>query len=298
MWFKNLTLFEVEPHGLPDEETLTQALETYPLADCGDLELSRTGWLSPFGSEGEPLLHVLDDAAYITLGLREKLLPAAVVNEVLGERVEAIQQREGRPVQRKERLALKDAVLQELLPRAFVQTRQIQAIVDFRHHRLLVDTASSNQAERVCDALRHVLGSLPVVPVTGRASHVETLSQWLRHGQCEPGFDLGEECDLREGEQGAVVRCRKLELPSDEVNRLLDQGMVCERLALNWDQRLEFVLEDGMLLRRLRFTDQVMDQLDAFDGMDLKAELDGMRALQLGELRQLLAALEQHFAFG
>ncbi len=298
MWFKNLTLFEIEPDGLPDEETLAEALAEYPLQDCGALELSRTGWVSPFGPDEEALLHVLDDAAYLTLGVSEKLLPAGVVHQAVGERVQQIEQREGRPVQRKERLALKDAVLQELLPQAFVQTRQVQAIMDFRNHRLLVDSASNKQAERVCDALRHVLGSFPVRPVADQASHLETLSQWLRHGQCEPGFQLGEECDLRESEQGAVVRCRKLELPSEEVNRLLDQGMVAEKLALQWDERLEFVLQNGLVIRRLRFTDQVTEQLDDFEGADLKAELDGMRALQLGELRALLQALEKHFAFG
>lgn len=295
MWFRNLIIFEIDPAGMPEESVLQAALEASPLEACGTLELNRSGWLSPFGRGEKEPLHVLNGAAYVTWGQNEKILPASVIQEAVLEKIQKIESEEARSVHRKEKIAIKDEALQDLLPRAFSHTRSVQAILDFQNHRFMVDTASVKQAEAVCDAMRQALGRFPVTPIAEQSVYRETLKRWLQQGDCEPGFQLGDECELHEGDQGAVVRCKKLELPSDEINTLLETGLSPSRLALTWDERVEFVFQDAYILRRLRFTDQVTEQLDDHHSEDFRAELDSMRALELGEIRSLIKDLAQYF---
>ena len=58
------------------------------------------------------------------------------------------------------------------------------------------------------------------------------MTAWLAHRNLPDDFVLGEECELREpGEDGGVVRCRGVDLLSEEVETHLNAGKQVARLA-------------------------------------------------------------------
>ena len=88
MWFRNLQLYLLtKPFGLSEEE-LGERLQVRRSQECGTLDLFSDGWELPLGSQGSQLTHSVGDCTMICLRRLEKVLPAAVVNDALKERLE------------------------------------------------------------------------------------------------------------------------------------------------------------------------------------------------------------------
>jgi recombination associated protein RdgC len=96
-------------------------------------------------------------------------------------------------------------------------------------------------------------------------------------------------------EGGAVVKCQHQELRCDEIDKHLDAGKQVTRLALVFEDSLSFVLGDDLIVRKLKFLDGALDQLDQADVDGRRAELDARFALQTGELSRLFDTLSEAF---
>lgn len=295
MFFRNLTLFRFSTTTARSLRDLETALGRHPLRACGPLETATRGFVSPFGPESAVLSHTVGKATLVTLGSEEKLLPAAVVNAELGQRLRKEAARRGRPVGGRQRRAIKGEVLDALLPRAFVRPARLNAYLDAQNGWLVLDTASRKAAEAALTALREALGSFPAQPLAAAETPRARMTDWLAHGKLPAGLTLGDECELRDPAGGAVIRCRKQELESTEVRAHLKQGKQVFLLGLQLEDRVSLVLGEDLVIRKLRFLDAVQDSLDA-DGRDsVEAELDARFALMTLELERLFAGLETWF---
>ncbi|MCF5938434.1 recombination-associated protein RdgC, partial [Xanthomonas perforans] len=94
-------------------------------------------------------------------------------------------------------------------------------------------------------------------------------------------------------EGGAIVKCQHQELRGDEIEKHLEAGKQVTKLALVLDDNLSFVLGDDLVIRKLKFLDGALDQLDDVEGDGARAELDARFALQSAEMRRLFLVLEQ-----
>lgn len=295
MFFKNLTLFRFSAAVARQLADLDAALTARALRPCGPLEIATRGFVSPFGPDSAVLSHTVGKATLVTLGSEEKLLPPAVVNVELGKRLRREAERRGRPVGGRQRRAIKAEVLDTLLPQAFVRPSRLDAYLDTENGWVVLDTASRKAAEATLTALREALGSFPAQPLAPAETPRALLTRWLAHGALPEGLELGEECELRDPAGGAVIRCRRQPLESAEVRAHLKQGKEVFQLGLVFEDRASFVLDEDLVVRRLRFLDVVQDSLDA-DGRDsAEAELDARFALMTLELTRLFQGMEQWF---
>ena len=146
MFFRNLTLFRF-PTSL-ELADLDTGLDECQLKPVGPLELSSRGFVSPFGRDGEALSHRIGDAIWLTVGGEDRLLPGAVVNDMLAKKLAEIEQKEGRKPGGRTRKRLKDDLVHELLPRAFVQARAAPTRCSTCEHGLCVVDTSSPQERR------------------------------------------------------------------------------------------------------------------------------------------------------
>jgi recombination associated protein RdgC len=108
------------------------------------------------------------------------------------------------------------------------------------------------------------------------------------HSSLPDDFELGQECELRDpGEEGGVVRCRGVDLLSEEVETHLHAGKQVARLALNWDERLSLLLAEDLCLRRLKFADELMKENEEIPEADQAARLDADFALMADAITSL-----------
>lgn len=275
MWFKNLFLFRlVEPFKLTAEE-LADKLAPQAFRDCGSLDYTSAGWVAPLASEEQaPLVHAGNGHLLLCARRQEKLLPPSVVNEMVAEEVRELEQQDGgRRMRRNERLAVREAIVTRLLPQALTRNRRTYVSIDPAGGRVWVDAASRNRAEDIATLLRESLGSLQLVPPSAEVSPAATLTHWVRSGDLPTGFELGDQCELRDpSDTGRVVRCRGLELDSDEVQAHLESGMQAMQVAMSWQERIGFVVDAEMTVRRLQFLDIVQQE-----ALDVHVESEAQR---------------------
>jgi recombination associated protein RdgC len=297
MFFRNLTLFRFSPAVADDLKRLDEALGEHRLRPCGPLEMFTKGFVPPVGrGDDAPLTHAVKHCTWLTVGGEDKLLPAAVVNDELQRKVRKIAEEEGRKVGGRERKRLKEDLLTELLPRAFVRSSRMSAYVDTKHGWLVLDTSSRKSAENALSQIREALGSFPAVPLAPEEGPRVLMTDWLANGTLPAGLAFGDEVELRDPATatGAIAKCRRQDLDAEEVKEHLRNGKQVFQLGLVFDDRMSFVLGEDLIVRKLKFLDVVTDELgDSFE--DAQAEADAGFALLTLELERLLAKLEEWF---
>ena len=294
MFFRNLTLFRF-PSSLDLSDLETQLAEC-ALKPVGPLELSSRGFISPFGQHGDALSHGIHDALWLTVGGEDKLLPGAVVNDLLQKKLAALEEKEGRRPGGRTRKRLKDELVTELLPRAFVRPVRCDALLDTTLGVIAVDTSSRKNAESVVSEIRRALGSFPALPLNAETAPRAILTGWIAGDALPEGLSLGDECELRDPtDSGAVVKIQRMELVGAEIDKHLEAGKQVTRLALVLDDHLSFVLGEDLVVRKFKLLDGAVDQLESTDRDDIAAELDARFALMAGEFKRLFNVLEKAF---
>ncbi|MFC5571159.1 recombination-associated protein RdgC [Lysobacter yangpyeongensis] len=291
-FFGNLTLFRFPTTTRLDE--LDSGLDECRLKPVGPLELSSRGFISPFGRDSDVFAARQRDAIWLTVGGEDRLLPGSVVNDMLAKKLEEIEQKEGRKPGGRTRKRIKDELITDLLPRAFVKPSRTDALLDLEHGIVVVDTSSRKSAENVVSEIRRALGSFPALPLNAEVAPRSVLTGWIAGEPLPDGLSLGDECELRDPvDQGAVVKCQRQELQGDEIGKHLEAGKQVTRLALTLDDHVSFVLGEDLVVRKFKLLDGAVDQLESTERDDIRAELDARFALMSGEVKRLFTVLEK-----
>lgn len=292
MWFKNLSLYRfTTPFSLSQAE-LAEKLETKQFRPVGKIEPSSTGWSSPLGREGVELLHAANGCLMICCKSEEKVLPASAVKELVDSRADEIEEAQGRKVRGKARLDLKDEVLLEMMPRAFAKSSRTFGYLDLQEGWLVIDAASSKKAEVLISLLRESIGSLPVIPFTVTVAPQSAMTEWLSANSQPGSFELENECELRDqSDEAGIIRVRNQPLDSGEIQAHLEAGMQVTRLAMSFDERISFVLDEKLAVKRLRFLDLIQDESEQVETETSVDRFDADFSIMSLELRRFLKEL-------
>ena len=292
MWIKNLQLFLLNAKWNHSATALEEKLAEMPCRDCGPQELRTEGFVPPLKAS-DRLVFAAEGLQLLCYQEITRLLPAAVIRELLDEKVEDIEAKENRKMGRKEKADLKEQVVFEALPRAFSRSRRTYCVIDTQTGRVMVDASSRKLAEQVTEALRKAVGSLPIAPPVSNVSVSSVMTEWLQAPKhWPPMVTLGDRGELRDGnDDGPVVRVTGMDLLGDEVKTHLNAGMELAKVNLCWRDLLEFDLAEDLSVKRLRPLDQLKEQMDEQDAEDPEAEMMASLALQGGNIRQLLDVL-------
>lgn len=168
----------------------------------------------------------------------KRALPASVVADEVERRVEEL----GRPTSRKERSRIKDDVVFDLLPQAFVTHSFVDVLVVGR--RLVVGSASPGEVDRVCSLLRGLLGSLPASPVI--VKYPNRLTRWVAGSDSPPDMEVGDSCTIH-SPHGGEARFKNADAgpwldahPGDQV----------VRAELSWESGARLELQAAPLVLR------------------------------------------------
>lgn len=297
MWFRNLLVYRLTQDLPFVADELQAALAAKPARPCASQELTTYGFVAPFGKGADaPLVHVSQDFILIAARKEERILPGSVVRDALKEKVEEIEAEQMRKVYKKERDQLKDEIIQAFLPRAFIRRSTTFAAIAPKQGLILLNSASPKRAEDLLSTLREAIGSLPVRPLTVKMAPTAVLTEWVKTQQAAEHFTALDECELRDPqEDGGIIRCKRQDLTSDEIQLHLSTGKQVTQLSLAWQDKLSFVLDEKMIVKRLRFEDLLQDQAEQDGGDDDLSQQDAsftLMMLTFGEfLPQLFDAL-------
>lgn len=271
-----------------DPAQLEERLLPGRFVECGATQEKSVGWIEPRGHAHGPLLESVAGQWILKLMVETRALPASVLNRKVQERLAQIEASTGRKPGKKETRDLKDDIRLELLPMAFTKQSTLQIWIDREAGLLLIDAASQARADEVVTLLVQTLPGLALSLVDTQVAPVTAMSEWLISQEAPAGFSVDRECELKAADESkAVVRYARHRLDTEEVKQYVSEGKLPTRLALTWDERVSFVLTEGLQLKKLAFLDGVFEgsAKQGDDGFDADV------AIATGELQKLLPDL-------
>ena len=289
MWFKNLQTYRLPRNWSMTADALAEQLAGYSFTPASSNELLREGWAPPRPDGG--LVHSVNGQFLIKLQTEKKLLPATVINQVAAARAAEMEEAQGFAPGKKAMKELKERVADELLPRAFPIAGATHVWIDPKAGWLVVDAASPTKADEVIKLLLKSVDRMPLESLRVQRSVVGAMTGWLQDDEAPAGFTVDQDAILRAtGESRAQVAYKKHTLEPDDVRRHIAAGKQCTRLAMTWDSKISFVLDESLAIKAVRPLD-VLTETDKDSPRNDDERFDGDFALMAGELAKLLADL-------
>lgn len=295
MWFKQVTPFRV--FELPEAERLKTAIAENWFCSPTGLDWFNEGFCSPVPF-GNPIIFEAQKTMLISLMREEKVLPSAAIKHKLDEQVVKIQTAEGRNVGRREKHELREAIIDDLLPKALIKSSRTYGL--FAGEWLFVDTANRRKAENLLTKLREALGGLPAQQPITRQSPASLMTNWLLQGEAQGRFVLDSDVTLvGAGDVAPKVKISRKDLTAEDVVQHAKNGMKVTELGLIWNDRVAFILTQDLTLKRIQWLDVVQEEAegscDDAESMSYATQLLMEAALSaiLGELVDLLGGWQE-----
>jgi len=292
MWFTNLQIYRFSKPFTLSAEEIAEHLTKKAFRPCGSLELFTYGWVPPLGRYSDELVHVANGNILLCARKEEKILPSTVIRDAVAEKAQIIEEEQGRPVRRKEREEIKEEILQDMMPKAFTKSQRTFVYISAKDNLVIVNSSSAKKAEELLSYLRTTLGSLPVIPPSMCHSATATMTRWLTDNDTPEDFVIENECELREsGDEGGIVRCKRIDLASEEIQKHLEAGKHATKLAIGWQEAISCILNEDLSIKRLRFGQELLEQSNDIDPDDILARFDNDFNVMTLELARFIPRL-------
>jgi len=288
MLFKNAFIYRFTRPVPWSREELESALNNHPFAPCNTHEHFRQGWVAPSSDHDEALAFAQGKYVLITLNKEEKILPASVINEEVKKRAAVIEAKEQRKLRKKEKQEIKELVLTVLLPKAFTKSKKTSAFVDMQEGLLILDVSSSVRADDFTSFLRQTVGSLPIQLITAKESPSGHFSRWVAQDNYPAPFTSGDQCDLRAAaSDDMVIRCKGTESLTEAVANHIEAGLRVTQIGLSWDDKVSFVLDEDLTVKRIKYLDTFHDNAAAGEA-DAEAQFQANFSLLTLEMSKMV----------
>lgn len=284
---KNLIVYRTGPLMRGDVPAIEEALAKAAFVECGATQEKSGGWVTPRGEEHGAMLESIGGHWILRFKSETKTIPSDALARRVKEKADRIEQETGRKPGKKETRELKDEAKLELLPMAFPRQAATWVWIDPRACAVVFDASSQGRADEIASLLVELLPGLSMSLLNTQTSPQAAMSHWLKEQEPPQGFEVDRECELKAADESkAVVRYGRHPLNIAEVQQHIAQGKLPTKLALTWDDRVSFLLTEGLQIKKLTFLDAVFDsKADADSGFDADV------AIATGELCRMLPAL-------
>lgn len=289
---KNFRAYRIHSDWPDSESELATALERAAFKPCNAFSEQSFGFEPPVETEENSYARRLSGADLMQLRFQSRVLPIAAVKESLAERVADFSRRTLREPSRKEKRELKEEVYGELLPKALLRSDRIRGFYVRDLSVLFIATPTAKIAEQFLTCLREAIGSVQATPLAFKQP-VKTLLHDVFLGKTKEQFQLGRECRMKDpSEKGSNVSWLDMDLADASVRKHVSDGLVLDRLGLHFDSIARLVLDEEVVVRKLRFSGlEALDEME--DDEDPLLRHDAEFTIEVGFANKFVSALKQ-----
>ena len=109
-------------------------------------------------------------------------------------------------------------------------------------------------------------------------------------------FEILDEAELQSSaDDGGIIRCKKQDLDADEILAHMQAGKLVHKLAVNFQDKLTCVLAEDLSVKRVKFTDIVLEQNEDIDKTDMAAKIDADFVLFSSEIKLFIESIAGAF---
>lgn len=283
--FKNAQIYRLT--APISSASLESALANRSHGEIGASEMMRQGWVMP---RGDKYVHSAHGYHIIALATDKRVLPSSVVNLAVKSRVAEIEKAQGFAPGKRATKEIKERVIDELTPRAFVKRDVTRALIAGQW--LIVDASAPAKAD---DMIKHLLKAVERFPVESlrvQRSTIGAMTAWLQDDAGPVGFTIDQDATMRAtGESKAQVTYKRHTLEPDAMRQHIAAGKQCVKLAMTWDSKISFVLDQALAIKRIALLDVLSKDSAAPSSQEEK--FDGELVLFAGEFTKLLNDLAE-----
>lgn len=303
--FTNILAYRLTDVSVFHGQSLTQLnedLAKHPARSPELSELNTIGFVPPYGEEDSFIERVdrVKDSYLLAVMTHERMIPGKVVRAEVNRRVAKIETAEARKVYAREKQRLKDEIVREFMPRAFVDCKVTFVLVSGPY--VLIDSSSAKRGEDVLNVIREALGTLPVRPVAANNIPIDSFTNWVTQ-QAPDGFRLtGDFKANASTDEKDLLTGKGVDLGDPELHEaLVSSGRRITQLGLSWEQEdgvpASFTVNEMLGLKGIKWGEELsqsveddLGEIEDADERQLLALQATVMLLTVG-LRELLADL-------
>lgn len=287
MFFKNFRVLRVQSEKTITTASLIETLSKTAMPPAMKTDAQVMGWVSP--RDKGPLVESVGNQFLIALGYEKKLLPSSVINQFAKIKGQEISDQQGFKAGRKQMKDIKEQVIDELMPRAFMIASKTLVWIDLAHGWLVINSASTNRQD---DVLKSILKSIHGLKIDGfkvNQAPMSAMTQWLQEGDAPSGFTIDSNTELRsQGDGAGKVRFVNETIDTEDIKHHLASGKQCTSLALTWSDKLSFVLTENLTIKKINQIGVLKEPAQALNDDE---RFDAEFTLMTGELHGFLVDL-------
>ena len=124
---------------------------------------------------------------------------------------------------------------------------------------MILGTTNEKKTEQFMSAWKKSIGENVCQFQIKKPSTIMT--SWLKNKNNSNAFIVEKSCMLQDiNHQSRVIRCKEQDLFANSIQSLIKEGCEVKQLALNWQDRIDFILLDDLSLQSIRFKDEIIAQ--------------------------------------
>lgn len=287
--FKQATLYQAELPAGTTSAQISAALASAPFVECLPSQEHSFGWVPPRGEAHAPLCEAIAGQWIAKLMRETRSVPGDAIRKEVDARIAYVEANTGRKPGRKERKTIAEEARLELMPKAFSRLTADLVWINPEMGVMVVGSTNATRCDEVVACLANALSGASFRHVSTRNPVSAAMAVWLSSIEMPPKcFSILRTCELKSPDEShASVRYDNHPLDIGEVRQHIATGKLPTRLALLWNERVSFELNDKLQLKRIAFEDVVFDGTSRED----KGEFDTDVAIATGELAALIADL-------
>lgn len=289
--FKNALLYRIGPWEPPTSAEIEARLDAGRFVECGASQQESIGWVEPRGEKNGVLMEGVGGQLILKLCIERKAVPSQVVKNTLEAQLEKIEADTGRRPKGKKAKELKEDIVHGLLPRAFPKRSTTLVWIDPRAKLVIVGAGSVKASDRIVSMLVELLGGgITLTLLQTELSPATAMAEWLKNREAPAGFTIDRECELKQPDsEKALVRYARHTLDIEEVGEHITQGKLPTSLAMTWNSRVSFVLNEAGTVKKIKLLDVALEGAGSTGKDDNGFDTDV--AITTGELSQLFPQL-------
>lgn len=289
--FKNALLYRIGPWEPPTSAEIEARLDTGRFVECGASQQESIGWVEPRGEKNGVLMEGVGGQLILKLCIERKAVPSQVVKNTLEAQLEKIEADTGRRPKGKKAKELKEDIVHGLLPRAFPKRSTTLVWIDPRAKLVVVGAGSVKASDRIVSMLVELLGGgITLTLLQTELSPATAMAEWLKSREAPAGFTIDRECELKQPDsEKSLVRYARHTLDIEEVGEHIAQGKLPTSLAMTWNSRVSFVLNEAGTVKKIKLLDVALEGATSTGKDDNGFDTDV--AITTGELSQLFPQL-------
>jgi recombination associated protein RdgC len=110
--------------------------------------------------------------------------------------------------------------------------------------------------KQLVDVMAEIKHPIPLAPINTVTTPATAMAEWLSSKQAPQGFTIDRDLELKHsGEDRSVVKYARHSLDLDEIGQHISEGKLPTQLALTWNDKVSFVLNEQMAIRKIDIRD-------------------------------------------